>query len=92
MKAHHDDGEFYLVGDGYDTGEEVLKHVASDHILAIKMDRGPRKTGRQSGDEWPEHIGMQCGDTGGENPWIFVRQYKDDTEPIAPYKYGGTNR
>ncbi|NHN65582.1 hypothetical protein G9463_20185 [Haloarcula sp. JP-Z28] len=29
--------EFYLVGDGYDTGEEVLKHVATDHILAMKQ-------------------------------------------------------
>lgn len=30
-------GEFYLVGDGYDTGEEVLRHVATDHILAMKQ-------------------------------------------------------
>lgn len=30
-------GEFYLVGDGYSTGEEVLKHVATDHILAMKQ-------------------------------------------------------
>lgn len=30
-------GEFYLVGEGYETGEEVLKHVATDHILAMKQ-------------------------------------------------------
>jgi hypothetical protein len=30
-------GEFYLVGDGYGTGEEVLKNVAADHILAMKQ-------------------------------------------------------
>jgi len=29
-------GEFYLAGDTYDTGAEVLKHVAADHILAMK--------------------------------------------------------
>lgn len=30
-------GEFYFVGDRYDTGEAVLKHVAADHVLAIKQ-------------------------------------------------------
>jgi len=30
-------GEFYLLGEGYNTGEEVLKHVATDHILAMKQ-------------------------------------------------------
>ena len=30
-------GEFYLVGNGYDTGEEILKHVAADHIVAMKQ-------------------------------------------------------
>lgn len=30
-------GEFYLVGEGYETGEEVLKHVATEHILAMKQ-------------------------------------------------------
>ena len=30
-------GEFYFVGEGYGTGEEVLKHVATDHILAMKQ-------------------------------------------------------
>lgn len=30
-------GEFYLVGEGYGTGEEVLKHVATDHILTMKQ-------------------------------------------------------
>lgn len=30
-------GEFYLLGEGYTTGEEVLKHVAIDHILAMKQ-------------------------------------------------------
>jgi len=29
-------GEFYLAGDTYDTGGEVLKHVVTDHILAMK--------------------------------------------------------
>ena len=30
-------GEFYLVGEGHGNGEEVLKHVATDHILAMKQ-------------------------------------------------------
>lgn len=30
-------GEFYLVGGEYSTGEAVLKHVATDHILAMKQ-------------------------------------------------------
>lgn len=30
-------GEFYLIGEGYSTGKEVLKHVATDHILAMKQ-------------------------------------------------------
>ena len=30
-------GEFYFVGGRYDTGEKVLKHVATDHILAMKQ-------------------------------------------------------
>ncbi|EMA46495.1 hypothetical protein [Halobiforma nitratireducens] len=30
-------GEFYFIGEGYGTGEEVLKHVATDHILAMKQ-------------------------------------------------------
>jgi len=30
-------GEFYLLGEGYNTGEQVLKHVATDHILAMKQ-------------------------------------------------------
>ena len=30
-------GEFYFLGEGYTTGEEVLKHVATDHILAMKQ-------------------------------------------------------
>ena len=30
-------GEFYFVGEGCGTGEEVLKHVATDHILAMKQ-------------------------------------------------------
>ncbi|MFC7074703.1 hypothetical protein ACFQJ7_08455 [Halovenus rubra] len=36
IESYQFSGEFYLVGDGYSTGEEVLKHVASDHILAMK--------------------------------------------------------
>jgi len=30
-------GEFYFIGEGHGTGEEVLKHVATDHILAMKQ-------------------------------------------------------
>jgi len=30
-------GEFYFLGGGYTTGEKVLKHVATDHILAMKQ-------------------------------------------------------
>jgi hypothetical protein len=36
IESYEFDGEFYLVGDGYGTGQEVLNHVASDHILAMK--------------------------------------------------------
>jgi hypothetical protein len=37
VESHEFSGEFYLVGDGYSTGEEVLKHVATDHVLAMKQ-------------------------------------------------------
>jgi len=37
VESYEFSGEFYLVGDGYGTGEEVLKHVATDHILAMKQ-------------------------------------------------------
>ncbi|WP_302081111.1 hypothetical protein [Salinibaculum rarum] len=37
IESYEVSGEFYLVGDGYDTGGEVLKHVATDHILTIKQ-------------------------------------------------------
>lgn len=30
-------GEFYFLGEGHSTGEEVLKHVAADHILAMQQ-------------------------------------------------------
>jgi len=30
-------GEFYFVGTEYDTGGEVMRHVATDHILAMKQ-------------------------------------------------------
>jgi hypothetical protein len=36
VESYEFSGEFYLVGEGYETGEEVLKHVAADHILAMK--------------------------------------------------------
>lgn len=36
VESYEFSGEFYLVGDGYSTGGEVLKHVATDHILAMK--------------------------------------------------------
>ena len=37
VQSYDYDGEFYLVGEGYGTGEAVLKHVATDHILAMKQ-------------------------------------------------------
>jgi len=37
VQSYDFDGEFYFVGEGYGTGEEVLKHVATDHILAMKQ-------------------------------------------------------
>ena len=37
IESYEFSGEFYLVGNGYDTGEEVLKYVATDHILAMKQ-------------------------------------------------------
>lgn len=37
IEAHEYYGEFYFVGDGYGTGAEVLKHVAADHIMAMKQ-------------------------------------------------------
>jgi hypothetical protein len=37
IESYEFSGEFYLVGNGYDTGEQVLRHVASDHILAMKQ-------------------------------------------------------
>lgn len=37
VESYEFSGEFYLGGDGYRTGEEVLKHVATDHILAMKQ-------------------------------------------------------
>jgi hypothetical protein len=37
VESYEFGGGFYFVGDGYDTGEAVLKHVAADHILAMKQ-------------------------------------------------------
>jgi hypothetical protein len=37
VESYEFSGEFYLVGRGYKTGEEVLKHVATDHILTMKQ-------------------------------------------------------
>lgn len=37
VESYEFGGEFYLVGQGYDTGGEVLKHVAADHILAMEQ-------------------------------------------------------
>jgi hypothetical protein len=37
IESYEFSGEFYTVGEGYGTGEEVLKYVASDHILAMKQ-------------------------------------------------------
>lgn len=36
IESYEFGGEFYFLGEGYSTGEEVLKHVAADHILAMK--------------------------------------------------------
>jgi hypothetical protein len=36
IESYEFDGEFYLVGEGYGTGEAILKHVAADHILTMK--------------------------------------------------------
>ncbi|RLM41472.1 hypothetical protein DVK00_19685 [Haloarcula sp. Atlit-47R] len=37
VESYEFSGEFYLVGDRYDTGGEVLKHVATAHILAMNQ-------------------------------------------------------
>ncbi|OYR57385.1 hypothetical protein DJ83_17025 [Halorubrum ezzemoulense] len=37
VESYEFSGEFYFVGDGYDTGGDVLKHVATDHILTMKQ-------------------------------------------------------
>jgi hypothetical protein len=37
VESYNFSGEFYLLGNRYSTGEEVLKHVATDHILAMKQ-------------------------------------------------------
>ncbi len=37
IESYEFGGEFYFLGDEYDTGGEVLKHVATDHILAMKQ-------------------------------------------------------
>ena len=37
IQSYEFSGEFYIVGDGYGTGKGVLKHVVSDHILAMKQ-------------------------------------------------------
>lgn len=35
LETYEYEGEFYIVGDGYETPGDVLQHVAADHILAI---------------------------------------------------------
>ena len=37
IESYEFDGEFYLIGDGYGTGKEVLEHVVTPHILAMKQ-------------------------------------------------------
>lgn len=37
VESNEFSGEFYFVGEGYDTGGEVLKHVATDHILTMEQ-------------------------------------------------------
>jgi hypothetical protein len=35
IESHEYDGEFYFLGDGYDTSAEVLDNVAGEHLLRI---------------------------------------------------------
>lgn len=37
IEAHEYFGDFYVVGEGYETGSAVLKHVAADQILAMNQ-------------------------------------------------------
>lgn len=37
VEAHQYYGEFYFVGDEYQTGADVLIQVAADHIMAMKQ-------------------------------------------------------
>ena len=37
FESYEYDGEFYIVGDGYGTASDVLRHVAADHIMAIEQ-------------------------------------------------------
>mgnify|MGYP000200474817 CR=1 FL=1 len=37
VESYEFGGEFYLVGHEYDTGKDVLMHVAADHILAMEQ-------------------------------------------------------
>ena len=39
VDSYEYEGEFYLVGEGYEPPSEVLQHVASDHIKAIDRTR-----------------------------------------------------
>lgn len=39
LDSYEYEGEFYIVGDGYNTPGDVLQHVAADHILAMDRTR-----------------------------------------------------
>lgn len=35
LESHEYSGEFYVLGEGYDTPGEVFEHVASEHLLRV---------------------------------------------------------
>lgn len=37
VESYEFSGDFYFIGDRYDTGGDVLKHVAADHILTMNQ-------------------------------------------------------
>jgi hypothetical protein len=39
VETYEYEGEFYILGEGYDTPAEVLEYVAGDHILRIDRTR-----------------------------------------------------
>lgn len=39
LESYEFDGEFYLLGEGYETPGDVLEFVAAEHILALDWSR-----------------------------------------------------